>query len=49
MIMRLLTAAVLLAALAACAETERYPISGEECSPSDPVQTLEVPECSPVI
>jgi hypothetical protein len=49
MTIRLLTVAALLAALAACTETNRYPISGEECSPDDPVQTLDAPECPPVL
>lgn len=49
MFIRLLAAAGLLAALAACTEPDCYPISGEECSPGDPVQDLEAPDGPPVI
>lgn len=35
--------------LAACeTEPESYPISGEECSPEDPVQDLRPSDCQPV-
>ncbi len=29
-----------------CAETDRYPISGEECGPDDPVLTLDAANCT---
>ncbi|MBD3677664.1 MAG: hypothetical protein HUJ27_04590 [Rhodobacteraceae bacterium] len=34
-----------LTVLASCATTE-YPLSGEECGPSDPVQTLDAGDCT---
>ncbi|MDJ1008772.1 MAG: hypothetical protein QNJ13_13230 [Paracoccaceae bacterium] len=34
-----------LALLAGCTEPDTYPVSGEECAPDDPVQTIEVFEC----
>ena len=39
---------VILAALivlAACTETETYPLSGESCSEKDPVHTLDASDC----
>ncbi len=32
-------------ALSACADTGTYPISGDQCGPSDPVQTLDASDC----
>jgi hypothetical protein len=40
---RLVLLVVLL--LAACSTAERYPLTGEECAPGDPVQRLDVPPC----
>lgn len=38
-----------LLALAACATApETYPVSGEPCSPDDPVQDITPSECQPV-
>ena len=34
--------------LAACVEEGRYPISAEECDPSDPVHDLDAADCLPV-
>ncbi|WP_169730805.1 MULTISPECIES: hypothetical protein [Leisingera] len=31
--------------LAACTAPDTYPISGEECGPSDPVQDLDASDC----
>ncbi|MFG5383301.1 hypothetical protein ACEWPN_19260 [Yoonia sp. R2-816] len=31
--------------LAGCAETGRYPVSGEECGPNDPVLSLDASDC----
>ncbi|WP_161471011.1 hypothetical protein [Tropicimonas marinistellae] len=31
----------------ACTDTEHYPITGEECAPTDPVQDLSVQQCDP--
>lgn len=31
--------------LAAC-EEEKYPVSGEDCGPADPVQELEAADCT---
>ena len=33
--------------LSACAEDGKYPVSGEECTQSDPVQEMSVPDCAP--
>ncbi len=38
---------VLIAVLAGCEQQETYPISGEECSADDPVQTLDTAPCPP--
>lgn len=32
--------------LMGCAEPGRYPISGEECGPADPVLDMTVPDCN---
>jgi hypothetical protein len=40
-------AVLVLALLAACAPSGRYPVSGEACAPGDPVAGLEVPDCLP--
>lgn len=32
--------------LANCTPTGRYPLSGEKCSPQDPVQTLDANDCT---
>ncbi len=37
----------LVLALAACTEQETYPISGEECSPDDPVHSIDGAGCVP--
>ena len=45
---RLLPLGLLLLALAACeTEPETYPITGEPCSPDDPVQETDVIRCAP--
>ncbi len=31
--------------LASCAAEGRYPLSGEECGPNDPVLTLDAADC----
>ncbi|MBY5932393.1 hypothetical protein KUV51_05225 [Tateyamaria omphalii] len=43
------TALMLVALLfaAACGDPDSYPISGEACSPDDPVQDLQVDMCAP--
>lgn len=33
--------------LAACSPEGRYPVSGEECGPTDPVKEMSVPDCPP--
>ena len=33
------------ALLVACADTEAYPLSGEECTASDPVLDLDAADC----
>lgn len=30
----------------ACTDTQHYPVSGEECSPDDPVMDLSVQQCA---
>ncbi len=35
--------------LAACTEPETYPVSGEECGPNDPVQSLDAKDCLPPV
>jgi hypothetical protein len=44
----ILAATLLIAALTltACENTDTYPISGEECGPNDPVQTLDAADCA---
>jgi hypothetical protein len=39
--------AALLLALAGCAETGTYPITGEPCGPDDPVGDVRAGECIP--
>lgn len=45
------TIALLAAALAllGCADPGTYPISGQECGPEDPVQTISPAECRPPV
>ena len=31
--------------LTACAEPGRYPVTGAECGPDDPVKTLDASDC----
>ncbi|GGE40752.1 hypothetical protein [Actibacterium pelagium] len=31
--------------LSACTTADTYPISGEQCTPEDPVQTLDAVDC----
>ena len=35
--------------LSACAEPGRYPVSGAECDPDDPVQGLDASDCIPPV
>lgn len=32
--------------IASCAEEGRYPLTGEECGPNDPVLTLDANDCA---
>ncbi|PUB16186.1 hypothetical protein DFP92_10339 [Yoonia sediminilitoris] len=34
-----------LLAVAGCSEPGRYPVSGEECAPTDPVQDMRASDC----
>jgi len=34
--------------LAACAEPGTYPVSGEQCTPEDPVHDLSAASCMPI-
>ena len=34
-----------LSGLAACAPTDTYPVSAEQCGPSDPVKSLDAADC----
>lgn len=31
--------------LSACAEAGRYPVSSDQCGPTDPVKTLDAADC----
>lgn len=44
---RAFAAFALLLGLAACAEEGRYPLTGEECGPEDPVTGMTAPDCPP--
>ncbi|MGB8812621.1 MAG: hypothetical protein WCC57_05495 [Paracoccaceae bacterium] len=35
-------------AVAGCADPGRYPVSGEECGPNDPVLDMSAPDCGTV-
>ncbi len=30
-----------------CTDTQHYPLTGEDCAPTDPVQDLSVQQCAP--
>jgi len=32
--------------VASCADEGRYPVSGDECGPNDPVLTLDAADCT---
>ena len=34
-------------ALASCTDTKHYPVSGDECGPTDPVKEVETLDCVP--
>ncbi|WP_299725521.1 hypothetical protein [uncultured Tateyamaria sp.] len=36
-------------ALSACEPPDRYPVSGEQCGPEDPVLDLSVDDCTPPV
>jgi hypothetical protein len=40
-------AGVVLLLSAGCAKDGRYPLSGEKCSPDDPVKGMDAPPCPP--
>ncbi|PTX56044.1 hypothetical protein C8N43_0694 [Litoreibacter ponti] len=40
---------IALTALSACVTEDRYPVSGEECGPNDPVKDLDAADCLPPI
>ena len=33
--------------LSACEGEEKYPVSGEDCGPEDPVKSLDASDCNP--
>jgi hypothetical protein len=35
--------------VSACTDTQRYPITGEDCAPIDPVQDLSLQQCAPPV
>ncbi len=35
-------------ALLGCAEPGRYPVSGQECAPTDPVLDMDTADCSAI-
>ncbi|MEX0350040.1 MAG: hypothetical protein AB3N15_11505 [Paracoccaceae bacterium] len=41
----LLAAVAALALLGACTKEGTYPVSGDQCGPEDPVQTLDAADC----
>lgn len=47
----ILTFAICLALLAAggCTDPDHYPVSGQECSPQDPVLELDANDCTPPV
>ena len=38
----------LMLGLMGCEQQDTYPISGEDCGPEDPVQTLDASDCTPI-
>ncbi len=38
-----------LALLGACATADTYPLSGEQCGPTDPVKNLDANDCMPPV
>lgn len=45
--LKTLLAALGLALLAgACTDSQHYPVTGEDCAPTDPVQQLSVQQCA---
>jgi hypothetical protein len=42
----LAASAVLVFFLAACEDEAKYPVTGEECGPDDPVRTLDASDCA---
>lgn len=42
----LATACVLASLLLAACEEDKYPVSGEECGPDDPVKGLDAGDCT---
>lgn len=47
MTIRIIAAAAVFAMLSACTDADRYPVSGEECAPGDPVQEVDATYCAP--
>lgn len=50
--MKAITILVMLAAFATisgCTDSDHYPISGQECSPDDPVHDLSASDCMPPV
>lgn len=50
--MKILSTLALLATLLSivgCTDPDHYPISGQECNPGDPVQTLDANDCMPPV
>ncbi len=43
----LIISLLVLVLVTSCAEEGQYPVSGEECSPDDPVLNLDAPDCLP--
>ena len=42
-------AAIVTMGLAGCEDTKQYPLSGEQCGPTDPVLTLDANTCLPAL
>lgn len=45
----LVMACVAFSTLTGCTDPDHYPISGQECSPDDPVQDLDAHDCVPPV
>lgn len=47
--MKMTLALLALIFVQACEQPKQYPVSGEACGPSDPVQELTIDDCAPPV